>query len=207
MAGALGLVRGAALNLATGQAILRRNTNDSLVNLARRNQNLVRRQLVFITRLERDEPDAEVLASLFELDHLATRMRRNAESLLVLVGEAPARRWARPISVNDLILAAISEVEDYPGVALRRVNGAQVTGSVIAELAHLLAELIENGLHFSPSDMEVEILGRRTGDGYLIAAADHGVGMSPAALDRANAKLRGEEQFAANVSTWAITPP
>ena len=195
VAGALGLVQVAALNLATGQAILRRNTNDSLVNLARRNQNLVRRQLTFITRLERDEPDAEVLASLFELDHLATRMRRNAESLLVLVGEAAPRRWAQPVSVHDLIRAAMSEVEDYPRVALRRVDEAHLTGSVIAELAHLLAELIENGLHFSPPDVEVEILGRRTGPGYLIAVTDHGVGMTPAAQERANAKLRGEDQF------------
>ncbi|NUR62985.1 MAG: hypothetical protein HOV87_30670, partial [Catenulispora sp.] len=195
LAAAIGAVHDSALALATGQAVLRRNVGDSLLNLARRNQNLVRRQLAFITLLENDEADPDALARLFELDHLATRMRRNAESLLVLIGEATPRPQAEPLSASDLIRAAMSEVEDYPRVAIERIEAVAVDGAVVADLAHLLAELIENALNFSSPDTEVQVTGQYTADGYLISVADHGVGMSAGALARANAKLRGDEQF------------
>jgi len=195
LADALRLVQGSALALAVGQAALRRNTADSILNLARRHQNLVRRQIAVVTALEEGEADEDSLARLFEVDHLATRMRRNAESLLVLVGEAAPRRWAEPLSVLDLMRAAMSEVEDYPRVVMRRVDEARVSGAVVPEVAHLLAELLENGLQFSPPGREVEISGQHSADGYLIAVADHGIGMTPEALAAANAKLRGREQF------------
>ena len=195
LAAAIGLVHDSALTLATGQAVLRRNVGDSLLNLARRNQNLVRRQLAFITLLENDEADPDALGRLFELDHLATRMRRNAESLLVLIGEATPRPRTEPLSASDLIRAAMSEVEDYPRVAIEQVDAVSVDGAVVADLAHLLAELIENALNFSPPDTEVLVTGQTTGEGYLITVADRGVGMSAGALARANAKLRGDEHF------------
>jgi anti-sigma regulatory factor (Ser/Thr protein kinase) len=195
VAAALDRVQATAYTLATEQALLRRNTTESLANLGRRNQNLLRRQLGFITRLEREESDPSGLANLFELDHLATRMRRNAESLLVLVGESSPRRWAAPLPVADVIRAAISEVEEYRRVSLRRIDEAYVGGAYVTGLAHMIAELVENGLAFSPPDLDVEIQGRQLPGKYLIAIVDQGVGMDPEDLARANARLRGEESF------------
>jgi anti-sigma regulatory factor (Ser/Thr protein kinase) len=184
-----------AFALATEQARLRRSTSESLANLGRRNQNLLRRQLGFITQLEREEADPSGLANLFELDHLATRMRRNAESLLVLVGESSPRTWSEPVAVADVIRAAISEVEDYRRVTLRRVDDAYVGGAFVSGVAHMIAELVENGLAFSPPDVDVEIQGRALGGRYLIGITDQGLGMEPAEMARANARLRGEESY------------
>ena len=195
MAGALDRVQGAALALASQQALIRHNTTASLANLGRRNQNLVRRQLSLISKFEQEELDPSALSNMFELDHLATRMRRNAESLLVLVGESSPRPSAQPLPVADVIRAALSEVEDYRRVVLRRVDDALISGPVVTEVAHMLAELVENGLMFSPPDVEVEIYGRRTGDRYLLVVVDYGVGMSAADLARARARLRDEENF------------
>jgi len=195
VAAALDSVQAAALALATGQAALRRDTNDSLVNLARRHQNLVRRQLALITRLEADELDPDLLGALFELDHLATRMRRNAESLLVLVGHTTARRWAEPVPASDLVRAAMSEVDDFPRVEPAHLDPARVTGAVAAELAHLLAELLENALIFSPPHTPVRVAGRLGDAGYTISIADQGIGMSAAALAAANGKLSAAESF------------
>ncbi|MFI7342642.1 nitrate- and nitrite sensing domain-containing protein [Streptomyces sp. NPDC050085] len=190
-------VQRAAFDLATEQAVLRRNTTESLVSLGRRNQNLVRRQIGFINKLEHEDADPDTLANLFELDHLATRMRRNAESLLVLAGESSPRTWSTPLSVNDVLRASLSEVEEYRRVTLRRVEPAHVSGSVVAELAHLLAELVENALSFSPPDSDVEVEGRRTSAGYLIAIVDHGLGMDTQALAEANVRLSGNASFMA----------
>ncbi|NEB81771.1 sensor protein, partial [Streptomyces sp. SID14478] len=190
-------VQRAAFDLATEQAVLRRNTTESLVNLGRRNQNLVRRQIGFINKLEHEDADPDTLANLFELDHLATRMRRNAESLLVLAGESSPRTWSTPLSVTDVLRASLSEVEEYRRVTLRRVEPAHVSGAVVAELAHLLAELVENALSFSPPDSEVEVEGRRTSAGYLIAIVDHGLGMDTQALAEANVRLSGTASFMA----------
>jgi signal transduction histidine kinase len=195
VADAFDRVQATAYSLATEQATLRRTTAESLANLGRRNQNLLRRQLGFITKLEREESNPTGLANLFELDHLATRMRRNAESLLVLVGAASPRQLSEPLAVSDVIRAAVSEVEEYRRVTLRRVDDAMVAGSTVSGIAHMLAELIENGLSFSPPDVDVEIHGRKIGDSYLIAVTDQGIGMSPADLERANERLRGEGDF------------
>ncbi|WP_460725450.1 sensor histidine kinase [Nocardia heshunensis] len=195
VADALDRVQTTAFELASQQALVRHNTTESMGNLARRNQNLVHRQLALISEFEREELDPQGLANLFELDHLATRMRRNAESLLVLVGESSPRRLSRPIALVNVIRAGMSEVDDYRRVVLRRVEDVMIAGSMASELSHMIAELIENGLAFSPPDLEVEIYGRRGPQGYLLAVVDHGVGMSAEQLERSNAKLRGEEDF------------
>jgi len=195
VAHALDRVQQVAHALASEQAVLRRNTTESLASLGRRNQNLLRRQLSFISQLEREEADPSALANLFELDHLATRMRRNAESLLVLVGESSPRRSSKPLPVSDVIRAAIAEVEDYRRVDLRRVDDAQLAGSVVSAVAHVIAELVENALSFSPPDLDVEVYGRWIGPQYLIAIIDQGIGMSEEELARANARLSGEESF------------
>ncbi len=197
VATALGRLQSAAYDLAIEQAVQRRRTIESLANLGRRNQNLIRRQLGFITSLEREEIDPQALSNLFELDHLATRMRRNADSLLVLVGSASPRQLSTPVPIADVIRAAVSEVEEYRRVSLRRVDEALVSGPAVGAVAHVLSELIENGLSFSPPDCEVEIQGRHQPNGYLIAITDQGVGMTSEELQLANSRLRGEGDFIA----------
>ncbi|NEA64569.1 nitrate- and nitrite sensing domain-containing protein [Streptomyces sp. SID12488] len=187
-----------ALQLAAQQAGLRRNTTESLANLGRRNQNLVRRQLGLITRLERQELDPDALAELFELDHLATRMRRNAESLLVLAGQNPPRPTAAPAGGLEVVQSAVAEVEQYRRVLIAAVEPVRVRGHAVADVAHLLAELIENGLTFSPPNEPVEVHGwYDTEDGtYSFAVVDHGVGMSAAEKERASARFSGSDEDA-----------
>ncbi|MCW7944497.1 histidine kinase [Streptomyces hygroscopicus] len=201
VAASLNQVEHTALHLAAQQARLRRNTTESLANLGRRNQNLVRRQLGLITRLERQELDPDALAELFELDHLATRMRRNAESLLVLAGQNPPRPTAAPADGLEVVQSAIAEVEQYRRVLIATVEPVRVRGHAVADVAHLLAELIENGLTFSPPTEPVEVHGwyDTEDDTYCFAVVDHGVGMSEADRERANAHLSdaGEEAFLA----------
>jgi signal transduction histidine kinase len=203
VADALNTVQDTALDLAVEQAVLRRNIADSFVNLGRRNQNLLGRQLDFITELESNETNADTLSNLFRLDHLATRMRRNAESLLVLAGIEPPRQWAAPVRLTDVIRAALGEVEDYQRVTVRGVEPATIVGSAAADLAHLLAELIENALVFSPPDQTVDIRGRNRpghgGDGiapgYTLAIIDSGLGMPAGDIAAANRRLAGAESF------------
>jgi len=195
VAHALNTVQDSALSLAFEQAVLRRNIADSFVNLGRRNQTLLSRQLNFITELEANETDPDTLANLFRLDHLATRMRRNAESLLLLAGVDPPRTWSGPVRVNDVIRAALGEVEDYQRVVDRGIEPAQVLGSSAADLAHLLAELIDNALIYSPPDQAVEVRGGRRGEVYTLAVIDAGLGMRPEELDRANRRLAGAESY------------
>ncbi|HZM39388.1 MAG TPA: ATP-binding protein, partial [Acidimicrobiales bacterium] len=195
VAAALNTVQVSALDLAIEQAVLRRNIADSFVNLGRRNQNLLGRQLDFITELETNETDPDVLANLFKLDHLATRMRRNAESLLVLAGIDPPRRWTEPLRVSDVVRAAVGEVEDFQRVVLHVDSAATITGSAAADLAHLLAELIENALVFSPPDRKVEVHGAPRHGGYAVAVVDSGLGMPAEEIEAANRRLAGAESF------------
>ncbi|GHI01697.1 sensor histidine kinase [Streptomyces cellostaticus] len=201
VAASLHQVERTALRLAAQQAGLRRNTTESLADLGRRNQNLVRRQLSLITRLERQELDPDALAELFELDHLATRMRRNAESLLVLAGQNPPRPTAAPADGLEVVQSAVAEVEQYRRVLITTVEPVRVRGHAVADVAHLLAELIENGLTFSPPTEPVEVHGwyDTEDDTYCFAVVDHGIGMSEADKERANARFSdgGEEAFLA----------
>jgi signal transduction histidine kinase len=201
VADALNTVQDTALDLAVEQAVLRRNISDSFVNLGRRNQSLLGRQLDFITELETNEADPDSLSNLFRLDHLATRMRRNAESLLVLAGVEPPRKWAAPVRLTDVIRAALGEVEDYQRVVVRGIEPATIVGSTAADLAHLVAELVENALVFSPPDQPVDVRGRHRHDdapgqgAYTLAVIDSGLGMPPADVAAANRRLGGAESF------------
>ncbi|HMG40786.1 MAG TPA: ATP-binding protein [Acidimicrobiales bacterium] len=219
VAQALTTVQDSALGLATEQAALRRNISDSFVHLGRRNQTLLGRQLDFITELEQTETDPNTLANLFRLDHLATRMRRNAESLLVLAGLKPPRVWRVPVMVSDVVRAALSETENYERVEILGVEPAAVVGSAVADLAHLLAELVENAIAFSPPHLRVEISGRyrpldpyagdrglppsaREDGAFTITVADSGIGMTAEAVGRANQRLAGQESFAVAPSQY-----
>ncbi|MGQ0833194.1 MAG: nitrate- and nitrite sensing domain-containing protein [Microthrixaceae bacterium] len=202
VAATLNSVQASALDLAVEQAVLRRNISDSFINLGRRNQNLLSRQLDFITELERNETDPDTLEGLFRLDHLATRMRRNAESLLVLAGIDPPRQWSAPVKLSDVVRAALGEVEDYQRVVIRHLEPAALTGAVAADIAHLSAELIENALSFSPAEQQVEVKGRLTTAGYTLAISDNGFGMTAEELARANRRLAGSESFAVAPSRY-----
>ena len=196
VAGAFNAVQDTALRLAGEQAALRRNQGEALTNLGRRNQTLLARQLDFISSLETKETDPAFLEHLFRLDHLASRMRRNAESLLILAGSETPRRRRTPAPIAEIVRAAMSEVEEFERVRIGNVRDAVVTGPVVIDLIHLLAELIENGLGFSPPDTTVEIDGRALGQGgYQFAVIDHGIGMSDVELLAANERLRGLDEL------------
>ncbi|MHA6617381.1 sensor histidine kinase [Pseudonocardia sp. DLS-67] len=170
----------------------RRFTSDMLVNLARRNQSMLYRQLDIINQLEEKERDPDTLSNLFTLDHLATRVRRNAESLLVLAGEQPPRTWSAPVPLRDVVRAAIAETEDLDRVVFAIDDRVAVSGGAVADLTHLLAELTENAVRFSPPDTAVTIRARpdrRDEGGYLLTIEDWGVGMPAEDLAAANELL------------------
>ncbi|MDO0911802.1 nitrate- and nitrite sensing domain-containing protein [Streptomyces sp. DT2A-34] len=193
LAAALRGVEDTAVGLAAQQAVLRRTSTESLASLGRRNQSLLNRQLGLITTLESQELDPDALTELFELDHLATRMRRNAESLLVLAGEeSPARSWKGTVAVADVVRSAVSEVEQYRRVAAVDIQQCGVRGHCVAELSHLLAELVENALMFSPPKQPVEVYGWRDGAEYCLAVVDRGIGMTPERMAASNAVLSGK---------------
>ncbi|HEV8649367.1 MAG TPA: nitrate- and nitrite sensing domain-containing protein [Actinomycetes bacterium] len=178
-----------AVQVATDQAALRKSVADTFLNLARRSQTLIHRQLKMIDRLERKTTDPDELEELFRLDHLATRMRRNAEDLIVLSGAKPARRWGRPVPLNDVIRGAIGEVEDYTRVTLLPAAGLAVVGQAVGDVIHLLAELIENATSFSPPHTKVHVAGQPTATGYVVEIEDRGIGLSDAELFDANERL------------------
>ncbi|MGC5054363.1 nitrate- and nitrite sensing domain-containing protein [Micromonospora sp. DT48] len=182
-------VHRSAVGVAVEQANMRRNVNAMFVNLARRSQVLVERQLELLDDLEREEGDPEQLENLFKLDHLAARMRRNDESLLVLAGTESTRRWNRPIGLSAVLLAASAEIEQYQRVRHEAVADLHVVGHAVGELVHLLAELLENATTFSRPDTVVQVMARAEGAGAVIEIADQGLGMSPTALAEANAVL------------------
>ncbi len=170
--------------------LLRKGTGDLFVNLARRNQSLLERQLELLDELERNEHDPAALDALFKLDHMSTRMRRNAESLLVLSGAEQPRQWQHPIALIDVVRAAAAEIADFPRVELVGVDGElAIQGRAVADLAHLLAELLENATAFSPPDAPVVVSGAPTPRGFVLAVSDRGIGMPPERMAEANRLL------------------
>lgn len=178
-----------SLALAGEQAIARRSVGDMFMNLGRRNQKLLNRLLRNLDQLQRDEREPEALQALYEIDHLTTRMRRNAESLLILAGAEQTRRFSNPAAAGDIIRGAMSEVENYERVEILGDTGQRIRGELVADLTHLLAELIENGLAFSPPDTTVQVTARMTHRGYMFAVSDDGVGMTPAKIEEANQRI------------------
>ncbi|MEU7891153.1 nitrate- and nitrite sensing domain-containing protein [Microbispora bryophytorum] len=179
-----------AIRLAGDEARLRSNVNAMFVNLSRRTQTLVERQIALIDGLEQGEQDEERLGDLFKLDHLATRMRRNSENLLVLAGQEPARRWSRPVEITDVIRASLSEVEGYERVMLNFPSDVSIAGQAVNDVIHLLAELVENALAFSARDTRVVVSGNRIdGGGVMISVTDSGIGMTSEEIAQANWRL------------------
>ncbi|MFZ0121449.1 MAG: nitrate- and nitrite sensing domain-containing protein [Pseudonocardiaceae bacterium] len=194
-------VHSQAVRLAGEQAQLRANVNDIFVNLSRRTQGLVERQLKLIDRLESGEQDPQQLDNLFQLDHLATRMRRNSENLLVLAGTDAANRSGRPVRLVDVLRAAVSEVEQYQRLVLQQPPAVLVLGRTASDLVHLLAELLDNATQFSPPDSHVMVSSDFGPDGSVsIEVADRGVGMTEPELAEANYRLASPPVVDASVS-------
>ncbi|HJT04090.1 MAG TPA: nitrate- and nitrite sensing domain-containing protein, partial [Pseudonocardiaceae bacterium] len=194
-------VHSQAVRLASEQAELRANVNDIFVNLSRRTQGLVERQLKLIDRLESSEQDPQQLDNLFQLDHLATRMRRNSENLLVLAGNDPTNRSGRPVRLIDVLRAAVSEVEQYQRLVLQQPPAVLVLGRAANDLVHLLAELLDNATQFSPPESHVMVSSDVTADGAVtIEVADRGVGMTDDELSEANQRLASHVVVDASVS-------
>ncbi|HEV8425023.1 MAG TPA: nitrate- and nitrite sensing domain-containing protein [Actinomycetes bacterium] len=178
-----------AVRLASEQSALRRSIGDMFTNLARRSQTLIDRQLELIDDLERNETDPETLEHLFRLDHLATRMRRNAEDLIVLSGADPGRHWVQPMTIVDVVRAAAAEVEEYQRVEFLPLADLEIGGHAAVDIIHLLAELIENATAFSPPNTKVQIAGQAVPHGYVVEIEDRGLGMSDEELIQANERL------------------
>lgn len=179
-----------AARLAANEAVLRGNINAMFVNLSRRSQSLIERQLRLIDELEQGERDDERLAALFRLDHLATRMRRNCENLLVLGGQDQVRRWNRPVPLLDVVRASLSEVEQYERVQLRIQGEVSIAGPVVNDLVHLVAELVENAISFSPEHTPITVSGHLvSGGSIMLQITDEGVGMTPEELAAVNQRL------------------
>ncbi|MGW6054884.1 sensor histidine kinase [Streptomyces sp. NPDC055189] len=190
---ALGTVHRAALHAAIERAELASGISGVFVNLARRSQVLVHRQLSLLDSMERRSDDPNELSDLFRLDHLTTRMRRHAESLIILSGAAPGRAWRTPVSLTNVVRAAVSEVEDYARVEVRQLPAAAIVGTAVADLTHLLAELVENAAQFSPPHTKVRVNGEPVGNGYALEIEDRGLGMGTETLADANSRIEQSE--------------
>ncbi|MFE4970690.1 nitrate- and nitrite sensing domain-containing protein [Kitasatospora sp. NPDC056651] len=191
---ALGTVRRAAVTAAVERAEVLSGVSGVFVNLARRSQVLVHRQLALLDAMERRTDDPSELADLFRLDHLTTRMRRHAEGLIILSGASPGRGWRRPVPLVDVVRAAVSEIEEYARVEVHPLPHTAVVGHAVADLTHLVAELVENATGFSPPHTRVHIRGERVGNGFALEIEDRGLGMGPEMLDSANRRIAAAEQ-------------
>ncbi|MDX3235518.1 nitrate- and nitrite sensing domain-containing protein [Streptomyces sp. ME03-5709C] len=179
----------AAVQAAVDQEKLRRGVSAVFTNLARRSQVLLHRQLTLLDAMERRSGDPADLEDLFRVDHIAVRMRRHAEGLLILSGNAPGRAWRRPVRLAEVARAAAGEVEHYQRVVVRRMPRVALAGAAVADVLHLLAEIIDNATAFSPPDTKVEVRGEVVAGGYVLEIEDRGLGMSTERLAEANNAL------------------
>lgn len=194
---AFGEVQGTAVKEAVNEARMRAGIREVFVNLARRSQTLLTRQLKMLDTMERRTEDPDALEDLFRLDHLATRMQRHAEGLIILSGSAPGRRWRNPVPMMDVVRAAVAEVEGYSRVEVLPVAPRHVSlvGPVIADVVHLLAELIENATLYSPPNTEVRVFPQAVSNGFVVEIEDRGLGMSDEDMATANERLADPPEF------------
>ncbi|WP_161602630.1 nitrate- and nitrite sensing domain-containing protein [Thermomonospora catenispora] len=190
VAAARAVVGAAARESRTRQAV-----NEVFVTLARRNQALVHRQLSLLDAMERRTEDPDELADLFRLDHLATRMRRHAEGLVILAGKTAGRTWRSPVPLVDVVRGAVAEVEDYTRVTVLSMPAAALAGNAVADTIHLLAELIENATLFSPPGSPVRITGQLVPNGFVVEIEDRGLGLKAETLEELNRRLAEPPEF------------
>ncbi len=184
-----------AIEAAVGQAELRKGVNKVFLNLARRSQSLLQRQLGMLDGLEKEINDPDLLERLFGVDHLTTRMRRHAEGLIILSGAVPGRGWRNPVRLYDVARAATEEVEDYLRVDVNMPHGYSLTGGSVTDVVHLLAELIENATVFSPPQTRVQVRGELVARGFAIEVEDRGLGIPMEELAHLNARLADPPEF------------
>jgi signal transduction histidine kinase len=192
---AFNTVQRTAIEAAVGQARLRQGVSDVFRNLARRSQSLLHRQLNLLDTMERRTGDPDELADLYRLDHLTTRMRRHAEGLIILSGAAPGRAWRNPVRLVDVLRAAVAEVEDYTRVSVATMTQAALTGPVVADVIHMIAELVENATLFSPPNTPVRLTGDIVGKGFAVEIEDRGLGVSEEKLAEINHRLATPPEF------------
>jgi signal transduction histidine kinase len=192
---AFATVQQTAVEAAVGQARLRRGISDIFRNLARRSQSLLHRQLTLLDAMERRASEPDQLADLFRIDHLTTRMRRHAESLIILSGDAPARGWRNPVPLVDVLRAAVAEVEDYTRIKVSATTQAALAGPAVADVIHMIAELAENAAIFSPPNTPVLISGDIVGRGFAVEIEDRGLGLSDEKLAEINDRLEHPPAF------------
>ncbi|MEC3978542.1 sensor histidine kinase [Amycolatopsis sp. H20-H5] len=201
VARAFDAVHGEAVRLAGEQAMLRENVNAMFVNLSQRSQDLVERQLSVLDRMEAGEQDPDTLAGLFELDHLATRMRRNSENLLVLSGSDLVREDSGPVVADEIVGAALSEVEHYQRIELAPAPQLAVRGAAVNDLVHVVSELLENATRYSGEHTMVSVDSAETAGGeWRINITDRGAGMPQAEIDRTNFRLANPPDVDVEVS-------
>ncbi|MQA96222.1 MAG: HAMP domain-containing protein [Streptosporangiales bacterium] len=188
-------VQRTAIREAEREADLRRGIREVFVNLARRSQTLLHRQLGLLDTMQRRAEQPEELEDLFRLDHLATRMRRHAEGLIILSGAAPGRGWRRPVPFIDVVRGAVAEVEDYARVRVTPMPEVSLTGAAVADIIHLLAELVENATLYSPPHTDVEVRGQMVGNGFVVEIEDRGLSMEAEELEVANRTLADPPEF------------
>jgi signal transduction histidine kinase len=195
VAAAFSTVQRTAVEAAVGQAQLRKGVNKVFLNLARRNQSLLHRQLDMLDSMERRTADPAALEDFFRLDHLTTRMRRHAESLIILSGEVPGRGWRSPVRILDVLRGAIAEIEDYVRVDVVSESRDAVVGTAVADVIHLLAELIENATAFSPPNTRITVTADRVGSGFVVEIEDRGLGITAEELAAINKRLASPPEF------------
>jgi len=192
---AFATVQKSAVEAAAGEARLRRGISDIFRNLARRSQSLLHRQLSLLDAMERRAAEPEELEDLYRIDHLTTRMRRHAESLIILAGDVPARGWRSPVPLVDVLRAAVAEVEDYTRIKVTSTTRAALAGPAVGDIIHLIAELAENAAIFSPPNTPVLIGGDIVGRGFAVEIEDRGLGLSEEKLAEINARLADPPPF------------
>ncbi|GLW07639.1 hypothetical protein Misp01_27690 [Microtetraspora sp. NBRC 13810] len=193
---AFSAVRRTAVEAAVGQAVLRKGVGQVFLNLARRNQTLLHRQLTLLDTMEREVEEPETLEGLFKLDHLTTRMRRHAENLIILADAAPGRRWRDPVPLYDVVRSSVLEVEDYTRVTVLAMPQAPLlVGPAVTDVIHLIAELVENATVFSPPNTAVQVRGSVAANGFALEVEDRGLGLNPATMAELNAQLATHPEF------------
>ncbi|MBA9007002.1 sensor histidine kinase [Thermomonospora cellulosilytica] len=195
VAAAFAKVQRTAVETAVSEAHLRKGVARVFLNLAWRSQSLLHRQLRMLDEMERRVTDPDVLEDLFRIDHLTTRMRRHAEGLIILSGAAPGRGWSRPVPLEDVLRSAAAEVEDFTRVEVVAGTSASLTGAAVADIVHLLAELVENATVFSPPATEVLVRGAMVANGYAIEVIDRGIGIDPHERAALNQRLADPPEF------------
>lgn len=185
----------AAVSAAVAEAKTRTGINAVFLNIAHRSQVVVHRQLALLDQAEREEKNAEQLELFFQLDHLATRARRNAENLIILGGEQPGRRWRNPVALLDLVRGAVAESLDYTRIQTGRMPEVRVASHAVADLIHLMAELTDNATAFSPPDSPVTVSGMVVGRGVAVEISDQGLGMSEPEYTERNGLLANPPDF------------